>query len=246
LCVPMYAEDVNHDGFTSILVPIVSDVPISGGKGGIWRSQLWLHTDVAMRFVGCGFSLPPVPCPTHVAGATEQAFDSEKANTVGALVYQLPNEVAAQVSLSARLFEDSVQEQPAGVDIPVIREGSFFTGPVRFVGIPQSNSARVALRLYDPRRTGGLNVRVDFFVPGAAQPIRSTTLALDYSHITSFGEPGYAAVFDVAAAFPELNGTDRFDIRITPVPAGSEYFGLVSVTDNQTQQILLITAQEPR
>ncbi|HVR42597.1 MAG TPA: hypothetical protein VMS56_04055 [Thermoanaerobaculia bacterium] len=60
---------------------------------------------------------------------------------------------------------------------------------------------------------------------------------------SSYRFPGFASVLDLRAAFPELNGLPLFHIRLTPAVEGIEYWPMVSVTDDVTQHVLLITAQ---
>ena len=109
---------------------------------------------------------------------------------------------------------------------------------MRFIGISGSAANRVALRVYDRTRTSVTARPVDLIdIHGAT--IGSTTLRLQYRGVY---EPGYAAIYDLAAAFPQLANVDRYVVRVTPLSPGLEYWAMVSVTDIDTQQVLLITA----
>jgi hypothetical protein len=123
--------------------------------------------------------------------------------------------------------------------MPIVREDRFFTAPVRFIGIPASAASRVALRIYDPRRHPASQVRVELIHTNGS-PIADTVLTLQDS--STKWEPGVGSILDLAASFPQLRNVDRFDIRVTPLTPGMEYWGLVSVTDWDTQQVILITA----
>jgi hypothetical protein len=98
---------------------------------------------------------------------------------------------------------------------------------------------RAALRVYDPRRKIGSSVRV------AAISTEGVVLA---ERVLPFvyrerGVPGMAVVADLAALFSEIRFVERYDIRITPLQDLGEYWALVSVTDNDTQQVFTITAE---
>jgi hypothetical protein len=245
LCITsgLYAQDVNHDGVVDYLVPISAPSQVSGANGSLWKTELWLHNGLDAPFAlssPCEVMIPEGPCPPvplHQSGVTEQAFHWETRYTARSLIFQLPLALADRITLSSRLFELSRHAQPAGVDLPLVREDQFFIGSSRFIAIPRDGSSRVALRVYDPRRTLFNDIHVELITPDGTV-IGETTL---YPSITSAHEPATAAIYDLAAAFPSLASVERFDVRVTPVP-GMEYWALVSVTDWDTQQVLLITA----
>jgi hypothetical protein len=102
----------------------------------------------------------------------------------------------------------------------------------------------VALRLYDPEfsRNGSV-LRADFFTTSGAQ-IATSTFTLTRPDVPFVSAPSYAAVYDLAAAIPALRGVDHYDVVITPVTPGIGYYALMSVTDIDTQQVLLITTKQ--
>lgn len=56
-------------------------------------------------------------------------------------------------------------------------------------------------------------------------------------------EPGYAAIYDLTSVFPQLTTVDRYDAIVSPASPGTEFWALASVTDNETQQVLLVQAE---
>ena len=236
------AQDVNHDGVVTYLVPISAPNILPGANGTLWKTELWIHNGVgAPVALICSDVISEIPpCPAyHAPGITEKAFDFETTSRLGAVLFNLPPDFVNKIDLSSRLFELSRHTQPAGVYLPVVREDRFYTAPARFVGIPASTASRVALRIYDPRRRPGSQVRVEL-IDANDSPIADTVLTLLDSSTKS--EPGVGSILDLAASFPQLRNVDRFDIRVTPLIPGMEYWGLVSVTDWDTQQVVLITA----
>ena len=234
-----------HAQMMRVLIPISMPAEVSGAYGTIWKSDLWVHNglDRGIPFYCFGNAGSFPLCDGIGAGATEQPSKGVLSlSSSGALLLYLnfqQGEDPGQFNFSCSLFELSRHTQAAGVHIPVVRDGGFYKQPSRFIGISGNAANRVALRVYDPdasKRDGA--VRVDLIdIHGAT--IGSTTLHLQYRSVY---EPGYAAVYDLAAAFPQLANVDRYDVRVTPLSPGLEYWAMVSVTDIETQQVLLITA----
>ncbi|HET7712718.1 MAG TPA: hypothetical protein VFL80_12370, partial [Thermoanaerobaculia bacterium] len=96
-----------------------------------------------------------------------------------------------------------------------------------------------SVRAYAPRKEPRAAVRLDAF---SVKSELLATATLSLSATDNPRQPGYAAIHDLAALFPQLRDVDRYDVRVTPLVEGMEYWAVVSVTDNDTQQVLLITA----
>ncbi len=235
------AQDTNGDGRVTYLLPINAPRPIAGAFGTRWQTELWVYHDnpSGLTILPCG-NLGPCELPSHAPGVTEKAFPHETNSLRGPLVYDPPKDFATTLVLSSRLFELSRHTQPAGVYMPVIREDRFFNGPVRFIAVDGSSANRVALRIYDPRRRPGTSVHVEVLDP-SNKVVANATIPLEYVPIPI--EPGYAFV-DLRSRFPEIEALPRYDVRLTPTTQGTEYWALVSVTDVQTQQVILITADQ--
>src|SRR5581483_1479251 len=124
------AQDLNGDGRITYLVPINVPEPISGALGSRWQSELWVYngSDHPVNLLGVcpgvsfggGCSLTPY----HPPGVTEQAFAYETLNgapSYSALVFNLSPQ-DSNITVTSRLYEISRHAQPAGVEIPVVRE----------------------------------------------------------------------------------------------------------------------------
>jgi hypothetical protein len=55
--------------------------------------------------------------------------------------------------------------------------------------------------------------------------------------------PGFDAILDVPVAFPAIGALERVTLRVTCTDADAEFWAVVSVTDNDTQTVSIITAQ---
>jgi hypothetical protein len=229
----------------TFLVPVNAPEPTPGAYGTTWITELWVHngnnTPVKLADCGDNHTIPGLPCETdrHPPGVTQPAFPHEVHWAFPALLFHVGKDEAARLVLSSRLFELSRLTQPVGVEVPVVREDRFFTTETRFIAIPSSPDLRAALRVYDPRRKIGSSVRVAA-ISTEGVVLAERVLPFVYRERVV---PGMAVVADLAALFSEIRFVERYDIRITPLQDLGEYWALVSVTDNDTQQVFTITAE---
>lgn len=246
------AQDTNGDGSVTYLLPLNVPNAVAGAYGSEWKTELWVHNGSSTPYdiQGCpGLNVGGVSLcegvPFHPPGITEQAYPYETGeNGPGALNAFTFNVSSSQsgIIVRSRLYELSKHAQPAGVEIPVIREDEFFTDTSRFIGVPNNSVVRVALRVYDPMHIPGSAARVEIFDKNGTV-LGSTILPLIPQTVDAIS-PGYAAILDVASAFPQLAGIDHFDIKVTPIQSTRAYWAFVSVTDLNTQTVLLVTSDK--
>lgn len=242
------ARDTNGDGIETILLPLafggaVSDT-VPGAYGTLWQGQTWM-ANTGSTTVFLNESLCPAECrigyePGFVGRVAEPLWIHPDR---GVLLNPSVSE-AAHLTFSARILELTRHAQPQGFQLPVIREGAFLTDPALFIGIPASGGVRAALRVYDPRRAAGASFIVDA-LDSAGKVLGTTVLTTTVSEAAA-GEaivPGFAMITDVAQYFGLPSSTDFYELRVRPLNTGIEYWGMVSVTDNDTQQVLIITPQ---
>lgn len=227
-------------GFTPILIPVSVSAPTPGAYGTLWESDVWVHNglDVPYAPLRTCPSDPLFGCFTHAPNTTELEVRGALQSPLNTILMYVRLSDASNITYSSRLFELSRHTQPVGVDTPIVREQDLFTSSVRFIGVSGSTASRVALRVYDPVRSDGSVVRVEFLATNNAT-IAETVLPLP--HDTNIFDPGFAAILDVANSVPQLRGVERYDIRVTPLAEGMRFYALVSVTDTDSQQVLLVT-----
>lgn len=253
---PAGAADINGDDRETILLPLAFFEPaqeIPGAHGTVWSGQVWLENrnDEHVRlFDYCG-----LPCPSWGPGQTMPLYNPVTFPPELGFVFRIRLDLARNMTFSNRIFERTLRSQPRGVDVPVVREGSFFDGPQTFLGIPAGTGVRTSLRVYDPwisfrspRLPGPALEAVRVEVTDTDfNPLGTVTLRPVIHNPTNGSEdshkPGFAAVYDLAIAFPGILAHEYVHIRVTPIPAGAQYWGMVSVTDNETQTVSIITAQ---
>lgn len=253
LAVPLpAATDSNQNGVIDILVPIAfsADQEIPGAAGSLWSMEFWLHngSDTGLETLQPTSACAP-PCEGTAYPADQISRIWSVANNKGAAaILKIRADLADEFSFSARLLETTRRAQPTGVDLPVIREQDFFRDAVTFIAIPAGPSIRSTLRVFDPRLVPGSMVRVDV-LDDAGELIATQRLfpgndALAMSQDRTYQSiAGYDAIFDLTASFPILANFERYHLRVTPETADFEYWAMVSVTDNESQHVLLITAK---
>lgn len=241
------ASDTNNDGFVTILIPVFMNeaTRIEGAFGSVWTGQTFLHNATGAAIVtfqyggGCAGSCQPA-YPTGYLG---QFFVDSNLRTGGALAW-VTAEKENYVHLAVRLLEVTRRAQPTGVNLPIVREGEFLTEPTTLLGIAAGPEIRSTLRVYDPRaaRNGRVLVQI---LDDEANVIATRELTLDYpgyeENPAHPWKPGSTSITDLTTSFPELTGLTLFHVRIIPLTAGMEYWAFVSITDNESQHVLLVT-----
>lgn len=235
--VPVQAHDLDGDGKISILIPINVMDPVPGAHGTAWVTELWFHNgaEVPVRLRECGIVGPPCGGVVYEPGVTVKVYDdfTEEQRRLPILIRVGATE--PWYTFSSRLYELSRAAQPAGVYVPVVREEEFFREPKRFVGIPGDATVRTAVRFYD--------LSTGLLAEGARIEVFDLAGEKIGEHVAPVAESIFVRVVeihDIASVIPGL--PERFDVRVSPIPEGLTYWALVSVTDNETQQVLLITA----
>ena len=240
------AQDANADGFESILFPIgLVGQQVPGAYGTVWTGAIYMQNNsgdsvgLVRSFVGLtGFG---VYGPGYLGPIGELGVRPD----LGLLLTPFTHE-ASQITFSNRIWETTRAAQPRGVEIPVVRERDFFRGPQAFLGVPSGPNVRIALRVYDPRihdtparqQISAVVLNPNGNVLGEFE-LSPERVVPERNQVT---QPGFAAVNDVAALVPAVLQHDTIHIRVRTL-TGGEYWAMVSVTDNATQTVSIVTAQ---
>lgn len=244
------ASDVNNDGTISVLVPIAFSPGqiVNGTFGSQWAGEVWVHNASSTSLASLQGSGPCIPvCQDQFPPGALDVLVPISNHQDGGAILNVPPGVEHQVHFSARLYELSRRSQPTGVDVPVIKESQFFTTAKEFLGIPVDDDLRVTVRVYDPRARRGTAVRVEI-LDFQGIVLAGTTLYPGNDFVvrdeppTLVILPGMDRILNVVETFPQVKNSDYFQIRVTPLD-GMTFWAFVSVTDNSTQHVLLITAQ---
>ena len=255
----LLAQDTDGDGEITILFPIAYEIAevSEGAKGTRWTGMTWFDNplEIVVRHPqsltdacvpGCGID----PHTTVPIGLVHVAPDR------GSLVHRGapdPAYTGPLTSFEARVVETSRPTQPGGFEVPIVKESEFLRGPRTLLKIPRSEMFRSTLRVFDPRKDMRTSVLVEI-TTDTGVVLASTVLNPGNDPVNSRTDPearflpGYDAIYDIESVFAEVREYENpraqeqtFNIRLTPLVEGTEFWAYVSVTHNETQHVFLVT-----
>lgn len=174
---------------------------------------------------------------------------------VGAFIY-VNRPRAHELAVQLRVRDLSRQAESWGTEVPVVRDREMLTATAHLLDIPVRSDFRSHLRVYGASSPSGLgDVRVRFYANNDMTPLEERILTLVQAGIGTDLPPSslpadherpavlaYAELADLAKLLTPGFG-DSFRLEITPLTPGLKYWAMVSVTNNVTQHVTLITPQ---
>jgi len=241
-----------------VLIPSYVDEPAPGAFGSLWTTPLAIHNGTSSTFVfdpAC-FEV----CQDHprlTPGKTQQQIhefswewkSGQPARVLGISVAE-GNDSPAALSFQLRSADVSRSASNAGTEVPVVRETEFRTATLHLLNVPADPRFRLTLRIYEmDQAQSDFAVRV--YDQAATTLLGGTTvhlsmpLAPDLPHLTPVPvAPGYAQIGDLSTLLPAgaaLPATLRFEIE--PKTKDSAFWSFISITNNDTQHVTLVTPQ---
>lgn len=239
--------------FEKVLIPVYSDGIIEGDKGSRWQTELWFrnHGDSILSVApwGCDPNracLPVFPTNRGVLPRTSfrnlSPFDVTSNPNAGRLLYVVRG---GNYSMNVRLADISRHALDAGTEMPVVRERELLTTPVHLLNVPLDGVSRLMLRIYDvDQPEARFRIRVWRQDAEMVAPYIDTEVTARASETGPFRlQPAYAqhTQFIDPAALVILPLSLR--IEVTPLTPGSRFWAFVSVTNNATQHVTIVTPQ---
>ncbi len=238
-----------------ILLPLYVGQPVPGAYGSLWQSQLVIHNGSMDRTFIIETCPPTEDCFVQstsdqvlLPGETQTGLPVRyptPANPVAGAVLYLdvsgtPRDNADAVAFQLRVVDLSRSATAAGTEVPVLRERDFRSSTVHLMNVPTDARFRLALRLFE------LNLaRADFAVRVFDQATNALLSARRITTITPVlpqgFTPAFAEIDDVLSGTSSLPAQVR--IEIEPLTAGIAFWSYVSITNNDSQQITLVTPQ---
>ncbi len=228
---------------TRVLVPIVA-TSASGAFDSLWTSEAEAFNNSAVPVL----ILYPHRCDTEcgagvVFGLAEGGdLHVTSGSTVPAAFIYVPNESIDAVEFGLRVRDVSRQIDSWGTEVPVVRENRAFQRSFDLLNVPLPVRFRQTLRIYDFEDRAGSGVHVQFFDMVTGRPLKDFQLAMLAPQSNDVFTPEYAQLDQFGQA-PELAGIDRIRVRISPTNATQRLWAMVSVTNNVTQELTMITPQ---
>jgi len=232
--------------YQRLLIPIVPSDNLPGAFGSMWRGELTLFNasddPVNVYLQVC----PPIvnECIPRAELAAHRSIKPgvfPTAASQGAFL-DIATADLAKVTIKFRVRDLSRQSQTWGTEIPLgpIAE---FRHLVRLIEVPSDSRFRVRLRVYSAAGAATY-VHLRAYKTDAISPISESEVALDGIRGQPPGypssSPAYAELEPIPPALPDADGTLRLEIeqRIAGEPP---IWAFVSVTNNETQHVTLIT-----
>jgi hypothetical protein len=243
-------------GYTRFLVPVyVNNTP--GAYGSRWRSETWVRYSgtetmrMAPRPYDCAFECT-------LGGPVQPSWPSLRLHHLtgyleSAILVHVESEHAEEVTFDTRIRDLSRATRSAGTQIPVIREDRMSTGPLYLLNIPMEPTFRHTLRVYALPDVEQPEVEVRYFrQPNPNGPgldlnihllrVERITLRVPPPLGTWQLAPSVAEIANIET-FPELAGESTIWVEVVPLTPGMRAWALISVTNNETQQVTIISPQ---
>lgn len=233
-----------HERF---LVPLYGP-PISGAYGSRWGVETWVRysgaedTQVIPRLNVCSVTCT-VFYPLHPGEAPVQI---QPAYAGSSLLLHVDRRLAAGFHFSSRL-RDLARADGSGTEVPVIHESRMSAAPVHLLNVPLDRGSRNMLRVYALPEVLAPAVEVRYFrMP--RDPFDLTPELLRADRVALQTAPPLEGFLVhpsmIAHGFhdlPELRDEEGVWLEIVPLTPGLRIWAMVSVTNNATQHVTLVT-----
>jgi hypothetical protein len=232
-----------------ILLPVVISGQLQGAYGSLWETRLSLLNigTAYLRVDGIANNCRVPPCVApFLAPNVTVVVQPDLPDGVIAPGYFLFVDASRDADLAAQLRVQDVSRQSEtwGTEIPVIRESEARTSKVELLDIPVDNSFRSLARFYDFDPLGGHALRLRLFRTEPTEFPAHDDLVLDtrilLQPLAAQG-PGYAELS--LWNLPQLPTSGRLRLEVIPETEGLRFWAIVSVTDNATQHVTILTPQ---
>lgn len=234
------------DELDRILLPVAASGP--GPNAARFETEILITNagDEAVPVSGAATdygslqSPPPIPrVPPHTT-ATFTGLLYQAASHTGAFI-NVPSRMARDVIAKVRVHDTSRDASSFGVEIPVVSDLDF-AATVRLAGVPTDARFRSTLRVYayDAGNFGPVTVRVRDNADGTL--LATVPVALNAPDPTQKYFPA-STQLSLDPIIDPLRGHSRLRIDIADSDAVRPIWAFVSITNNQTQEITLVTPQ---
>lgn len=268
LLVVILAAPVHADHGYRVLLPMYVPTPLPGAYGSQWKTTLAIHNPSAaaeFHIDWCPGSSIPVynACSRILLGEaylqrgetqTDQLprFNPGPEQLVPAprLLYisplGSPQGDPSQLGFSLRAFDVSRSATNAGTEVPVVHEGKFRKETLHLLNVPTDPNFRLTLRLYETQlKVAGFTIRIYDQAAGTLLGQRDVQLSFRHEHHwSSMFEPPFLEIGDLTALVPAGTALpSALRVEVQPRSEGSEFWSFVSITNNTTQHLTLVTPQ---
>ncbi|MEA2568849.1 MAG: hypothetical protein QOI24_850 [Acidobacteriota bacterium] len=230
--------------YERILFPVFLGGP--GSFGAQWRTDASLHNGASFPWApsnGSIFLVGCFPiCDFRPQANADVTITSSDGGTPAGLVEWAPRQAAALADFGLIVRNVSISTTDLGTEVPVVREKDLFARPFSLLNVPTSPQSRITLRIFDVEGTRRINLRIY-----AVHRNRNSELFVDQSFVlpaqSSLLGGAMWVANDLLAVFPTLANQGPLRIEIAPESPSDirSLWGFVSVTNNETQHVTVIS-----
>ena len=250
-----YADDAAS--YVQFLVPLLAR-DVKGANGSIWTTELSAHNRdeySTIRLFGrwCSDLLPTICDPLNAIEPeqTERLQLYPRTGGGDGAFLWVPKFAASEIIKQLRVRDVSREDHGWGTEVPIVDVNKRYDVSQTLIDVPTDPRYRALLRVYGPdERPWGIDIAV---YPASGGE------AIDFFHANLIGietanpvqlsmNPGYYAVDPITDAV-RASGHERVRIVVSAAigwdpPPPSIVWAFVSLTNNETQQVTVITPQE--
>ena len=240
-----YGDPDEHD-YERVLFPI--NYRGAGANGSVWDTEIAVlnTTPVPLRveplLAERPFS-PGVPVPLPLLPAGGRGFLPSQNRDGGAFLY-VPRGAEQYLAYTAHIINATAGGHTRGAEVPVVR-ASDTSSVIHLPYVPLEASSRATLRIYDFDAVPGRQVRgVARTENGAEIGFTATLRAQRISCPTTpclQPTPGFVAI-DLSN-FQPFRNAGTIDLTIFGTERDARLWAFISVTENETQNVMLYTPQ---
>ena len=250
---PIGIADDNPEDFAAVLVPLTSR-GLPGAHGSVWDAEL--HIFNASRFElrvpaenSVGQPVPPPPRVVVGPGETKnvQFLPGLSPFEEGTFLY-IPKTMLDSVKLSLRVRDTSQNATSLGDEVPVVRSEQF-AGDLTLFDVPVDPKYRATLRIYG-FTYAPMPVRVTVYPEDGQTALARFDVELRGIAILVAvvfpAHPAWIAIDPLTDAVRSAAAGSRVRIEISNLASTLGYpqssiWGFVSLTNNETNQVTLVT-----
>jgi hypothetical protein len=244
-------------GAERMLLPVYTPVPLPGALGSEWETKLAFFNPTSDSYIieHCSPVDPEGGCDAILYG--DAWLEPGETQRILPRAYPLGSGIAGYVLYLSLLRQaGSGEEVPiptqlrvrdlsrnassAGTEIPVVREAAFRDKTFHLLSVPTDGRFRPLLRIYEMNLDkASFNVKVFEEATGALVRQETITLETPVQGLLRF-QPGFYQSAELLAPVSSGNAAS-LRVEIEPRTAGSRSWAFVSVTNNTTQELTVIT-----
>jgi hypothetical protein len=205
--------------FERVLFPVLFST--RGANGSDWRSE-------ALMVSTARWHVPTYSDGTFTARES-RSWPGQPQYPHGTAIL-IPRGESKNLWFSLRVRDVSRTAEGFGTEIPVVRESDLFSGTLTLLDIPRDSAYRVKLRIYafgdlQPGSLGGIS--------GLGAFVMTRSCSSEASCATT---PWY---FEID--LPTGGDDQRTNLYVTPPPGATAGWAFATVTNNETQQVTVVT-----